>query len=103
MRIAAAILAWAVALSGCAPAPRTPDPDPDMERVRETLEISEQGPTPWSPAVTVPLYPVLLVADTSIKFAVATYNYVRAIFGGNDASDPVPERLERQAEKLPKN
>jgi len=96
-----------LALAGCA---RTPDrsaeymdpPSPQMQLDR-TLAASEKGPSQWSPAVTVPLYPVILVADTTIKFVHATYRWVVALFGGGGDKPDVPERLERQAEKIPKN
>lgn len=105
MRVISGILALALLfVAGCARTPeRSLDLDPDDLRLVETLKAAEQGPSTWSPAVTIPLYPVLLTADTVIKFSVATYHYVRAIFGGTDRTLPVPERLERQAEKIPKN
>jgi hypothetical protein len=93
-------------LAGCA---RTPDhseyldPPSDEARLQQTLKASEKGPSSWSPAVTIPLYPVLLVVDTSIKFVDATYRYLRDLFGGTEETPPVPERVERQAEKIPKN
>lgn len=104
MRTTAALLALVVALSGCgAPASRTADPDPDEERVRETIEISNREPDVWSPVVTIPLYPVLFVTHNAIELAKSTYRYFAALFGGSDEPDPVPERIEKQAEKLPKN
>lgn len=99
------VLALVVALGGCA---RTPDrsneylpPPTDDQRLQQTLKASEKGPSPWSPAVTIPLYPVILVADTTIKFVGATYRWIRDLFGGAEEGPPVPERVERQAE--PKN
>ena len=107
VKINAAALVVILALGGCA---RTPDPsevddDPrsDDERLEQTLEASGKGPSTWSPLVTVPLYPVLLAADTTIKFVDATYRYIRDMFGGGDEKPPVPERVEKQAEKIPKN
>lgn len=104
MRTRASLLAAILAVAGCARTPERPA-DPDEERLQETLAAAEHGPSQWSPAVTIPLYPVLLVADTSIKFAKASYRYVRAIFGGGgpDEPPPVPERIEKQAGKIPKN
>lgn len=67
------------------------------------MEAAEQGPSTWSAAVTLPLYPVLLVAHTSIEVAKATYRWFSALFGGGDDPIPVPERVEKQAEKIPKN
>ena len=99
-------LALSLALAGCA---RTPDhsesldPPSAEERMEQTLAASEKGPSQWSPAVTIPLYPVLFVADTAIKFVGATYRWVRDLFGGPEETPAVPERLERQAEKIPKN
>ena len=108
MKTTAAIpaLALVLAIGGCA---RTPDhseyldPPPPEERLEQTLAASEKGPSLWSPAVTIPLYPVLLVADTAIKFTTATYRWVRDLFGGSDEGPPIPERVEKQAEKIPKN
>jgi len=94
-------------LGGCA---RTPDrsedylpPPTDEQRLQQTLKASEKGPSQWSPVVTIPLYPVILVADTTIKFVDATYRWVRDLLGGSEEKLPVPERVERQAEKIPKN
>ena len=102
MRRLAPVLALAVALGGCARAPQRSE-DPDDERLRETMEAAEQGPSTWSPAVTIPLYPVLLVTHVTIDVAKATYRYVRDLFGGAEEPAPVPERVEKQAEKIPKN
>jgi hypothetical protein len=99
------VLALLAALAGCArTAPRSEDLDgpSDEERLEQTLQASEKGPSTWSPAVTIPLYPVLLVADTAIKLTMATYRRLRDLFGGGDETPPVPERVERQAEKIPK-
>ena len=72
--------------------------------MRDTLEASEKAPSTWSPAITIPLYPVILVADTSIKFTKATYRYIRDLLGGGPEEGlPVPERVEQQAEKIPNN
>jgi len=98
----AAALVVLLALGGCARTPDASDPT-DEERLEQTLEASEKGPSPWSPAVTIPLYPVLLVADTTIKFVDATYRYIRDMFGGREETPAVPERVEKQAEKIPKN
>jgi hypothetical protein len=103
----AAFLLLVLALGGCA---RTPDhseyfgdpPSPE-KTLEQTLAASEKGPSQWSPACTLPFYPVLLVADTTIKFVTATYRWVRNLFGGADEAPAVPERLERQAEKIQKN
>lgn len=106
MSTRAPVLALLLAVAGCA---RTPDhsesldPPTDEQRLEQTLVASEKGPSPWSPAVTIPLYPVLLAADTTIKFVDATWRFIRGMFGGGDELPPVPERLERQAEKIPKN
>jgi hypothetical protein len=102
MKTKAAVLIAVLALAGCARTPRGPE-DPDEERLRETMEAAETGPSTWSPAITIPLYPVLLVANTSIDVAKATYRWFSALFGGGDDAIPVPERIEKQAEKLPKN
>jgi len=107
VKTSAAALALLLALAGCA---RTPDrseeymdpPSPEKQLDR-TLAASEKAPSQWSPAVTIPLYPVILVVDTSIKFVGATYRWIAAFFGGGDDRPDVPERLERQAEKIPKN
>ena len=72
--------------------------------MRDTLEASEKAPSTWSPAITIPLYPVILVADTAIKFTKASYRTIRDLLGGGpEETLPVPERVEQQAEKLPKN
>ena len=98
-----ALLLFVVLMSGCAGSPER-SRDPDEQQMKETLEASEKGPTQWSPAITIPLYPVILVADTSIKFTKATYRYIRDLLGGGPEEGlPVPERIEQQAEKLPKN
>ena len=108
VRTIAPVLVLILALGGCARAPaRSEDPmDPpsDEERLQQTIKASEKGPTHWSPAVTIPLYPVVLVADTAIKFVDATYRFFVALFGGgDDDTTPVPDRLQRQAEKIPKH
>jgi hypothetical protein len=104
VRKIAAVLTF-VALAGCARTPNRPeeyDPPPtDKQRLEQTLKAAEKGPSPWSPAVILPLYPVILVADTTIKLVDATYRYLRDLFGGGEEKPPVPERLEKQAE--PKN
>ena len=89
--------------AGCARAPERSS-DADEQQMKETLDTAEKGPSRWSPAITIPLYPVILVADTSIKFTKATYRYIRDLLGGGpEEGVPVPERLEQQAEKIPKN
>jgi len=106
VKTAAAIPLLLLALAGCARTPSpTEDEDPpsDEERLQQTIDASEKGPTTWSPAVTIPLYPVILVVDQSIKFVDATYRYFRDMFGGKEETPAVPERVERQAEKIPKN
>ena len=105
MKTKACLLAVVLAAAGCARTPeRSQDLDPGEERLRETLAVSERGPSTWSPALTIPLYPVLLVAATSIDVARGTYLYIRNLFGGGPVEEaPVPERLEQQAEKLRKN
>ena len=107
VRKIAAFLMLLAPLGGCA---RTPDrsdeydpPPSDEQRLNQTLKASEKGPSRWSPAVTIPLFPVILVADTTIKFVDATYRYLRDLFGGSEERPPVPERVEQQAEKIPKN
>jgi len=101
-----ALLVFLLVLSGCATAPAGPRdsgaPSPDDERLQQTIQASEKGPSRWSPAVTIPLSPVLLVADTAVKFGVTSYYFVRALFGGSGETTPVPERVERQAEQIPK-
>jgi hypothetical protein len=103
----AAALLLVLALGGCAPTPDRSaeymDPPSPEKQLDRTLAASDKGPTQWSPAVTVPLYPVILVVDTGIKFVGATYRWIAAFFGGGDDRPDVPERLERQAEKIPKN
>lgn len=107
MRTSAALLILLAPLAGCA---RTPDrtdaydpPPSDEQRLDQTLKASEKGPAGWSPAVTLPLYPVILVADTTIKFVDATCRFFRDLFGGSEERPPVPERIEKQAEKIPRN
>jgi len=104
-KIAAALTL--VVLAGCARTPdRTDDyvpPPTDEQRLEQTLKAAEKGPSPWSPAVILPLYPVILVADTTIKLVDATVRWLRGLFGGGEEMAPVPERLEKQAEKIPKN
>ena len=107
VRTIAPALILCLALGGCAGGPARPDeydpPPSDEQRLEQTLQASEKGPSGWSPIVTIPLYPVILVADTTIKFVDATYRYLRDFFGGGEEKPPVPERVERQAEKIPKN
>jgi hypothetical protein len=101
----AAALLLVLALGGCARSPSPSeylDPPSPEERMEQTIRASEKGPSTWSPVVTIPLYPVILAVDTSIKFVDATYRYIRDMFGGGDDRPDVPERLERQAEKIPK-
>ena len=106
MKKLAVVLALVAALGGCAetsPRPDEYDPPPTEDaRLEQTLQASEKGPSGWSPAVTIPLYPVILVADTTIKLVDATYRYIRDLFGGGEEKLPVPERVEKQAEKIPK-
>jgi hypothetical protein len=98
-----AFLLIVVMTAGCARAPEKSS-DPDEQQMKDTLEASEKGPSTWSPAITIPLYPVILVADTSIKFTKATYRYIRDLLGGGPEEPlPVPERVEKQAEQIPKN
>jgi len=103
-----ACLFWA----GCsAPASRdiAPEDDPTGDqRLQHMLQVSDPGPARWSPVVTVPLYPVLLTADTSIKVVDATGRWivgqieaVQAMLGfGPPASAPRPETVDRSAEGL---
>jgi hypothetical protein len=100
------ILLLVMALAGCAPAPfrsqslDAPGPSGDL-RLKEVIEASEREPTRWSPAVTIPLSPVLLVVDTSLKVGQGTVVFVRdLILGRPSPALPVPERLERQAESM---
>jgi hypothetical protein len=105
MKKKACLLVVALGAAGCARMPeRAQDLDAGEERLQETLGAAQRGPSTWSPALTIPLYPVLLVANTSMDVAKATYRYVQNLFGGGlvDPS-PVPERIEKQAEKLQKN
>jgi len=101
------LVALLAALGGCARTPENHseyfDPPSPEKQLEQTLEASEKGPTQWSPIVTLPIYPVILVADTAIKFSVATWHYFRRMFGGADEAPAVPERIEKQAEKIPKN
>jgi hypothetical protein len=103
-------LATSLAFAGCAGTPSPPtdsveDPGGD-KRLQEMLRISDPDPARWSPAVTVPLSPVLLVADTSIKFVDGTgrwiaqqAEFVAALFGGSPSAPP-PEAVDRAAEGL---
>jgi hypothetical protein len=106
--IAPALL-LALALAGCARAPqRSSDldsPPSDEERLKETVDAAERGrPTRWSPLVTIPLSPVLLVVNTSIDVGKTTAMWFRDLLGGGSEDVlPVPERLERQADELQKN
>jgi hypothetical protein len=99
-----ALLLVVVLASGCARAPERTSRDPDEQQMKDTLEAADKGPSQWSPAVTIPLYPVILVADTSIKFTKTTYRYIRDLLGGApDEGPPVPERIEKQADQIRKN
>lgn len=100
-------LAWA----GCSgPSVRDTDPAEDPtgdKRLEEMLRVSNPDPVRWSPAVTVPLYPVLLTADTSIKVVDATERWIvgqleaiRALLGIGPSSAPRPEAVDRSAEEL---
>ncbi len=101
----AGVLAW----SGCS---RTvtpdimPEDDPTGERrLEQMLMISSREREKWPPAMTAPLAPVLLAADTSIKVAVATEQWVEAtismirefLFG---TPVPRPDAVDRAAESL---
>jgi hypothetical protein len=99
------VLGLVVALAGCAPAPsRSPSLDaslPSDERLKEVIEASEGEPTRWSPAVTLPLSPVLLVVDTSLKVGQGTALFLRDLILGRPTPPlPVPDRLDREAESL---
>jgi len=74
------------------------DPTGD-QRLRETLQVSARGPSQWHPAATIVFYPVLLVADTSIKLTGATARYIRAFLFGVPVDLPIPEAVERSAER----
>jgi len=102
-----ACLAW----GGCSgPAVHDIDPEDDPtgdKRLQEVLRISTPDPARWSPAVTVPLYPVLLTADTSIKVVDSTGRWVagqieavKALLGIGPSSAPRPEAVDRSAEGL---
>jgi hypothetical protein len=104
------LLAGALASAGCsgtASRLTEPETDPDgSRRVEEILRISQQDPARWSPAVTIPLHPVLLVADTSIKFVDATgrwvasqVEWIMALFAGTPSA-PRPDAVDRSAESL---
>ncbi|RPH40437.1 MAG: hypothetical protein EHM91_11105 [Planctomycetota bacterium] len=96
-------LLFVVMAAGCARAP-VRSSDADEQQMKDTLEAAEKEPSRWSPAITIPLFPVILVADTSITFTKATYRYIRDLLGGGPEEGlPVPERVEQQAEKIPKN
>lgn len=109
MKTIAPALLLALALAGCARAPlHSPvleSPPSDDERLKQTVDAAERGrPTRWSPLVTVPLSPVLLVVSTSVDFGKATGMWFRDLFGGGSEDVlPLPERLERQADELRKN
>lgn len=74
------------------------DPAGD-QRLRETLQVSARGPSQWHPAVTIAFYPLLLAADTSIKLTGATARYIRALLFGVPVDLPIPEAVERSAER----
>lgn len=87
-----------------------PEDDPSGDqRLKETLQVSRREPSRWSPAVTVPLYPVLLVADTTIKvvdatgrWAVEQVEFLKSLLFGQPSEPlPIPEAVERAAENLP--
>jgi len=105
------LLVGSLAGAGCSgPAARDIDPQDDPtgdRRLREVLRVSAPEPARWSPAVTVPLYPVLLTADTSIKVVDATGRWVadqietvKALLGIGPSSAPRPEAVDRSAEGL---
>ena len=109
-RLRILVAACALALAGCAGAPTTPttspvdDPAGDR-RLQETLQISDRGPAKWPAAATVPLAPVLFVADTTIKFVDASVEFVagavawiQSLLGGGAPPPPVPERVKRAAD-----
>jgi hypothetical protein len=97
------VLAGFLASAGCGAASTrgsTPEEDPaGDQRLRETLQISARGPTQWHPVVTIIFYPVLLVADTSIKLTGATARCIRAILFGVPVDLPIPAAVERSAER----
>ncbi len=96
----------AAALAGCArtpdPAPEPPDPTGER-RLKETRRIADLDPPgKISTADAIALYPVLLVADTAIKISIGTYRFLRNLAGGAPENPlPLPERLKREAEKIP--
>ncbi|HVR86409.1 MAG TPA: hypothetical protein VMU54_18955 [Planctomycetota bacterium] len=93
------------ALAGCAPPPRR-SPSPDVspssdDRLQEVIDASAREPRRWSPAVTVPLSPLLLVVDTGLKVGQGTVIFLRdLILGRPSAPLPVPDRLDREAESM---
>lgn len=104
------LLAGFLAGEGCSATPSRltePGDDPDgSRRVEEILRISQQDPARWSPAVTIPLHPVLLVADTSIKLVDATgrwiaeqIEWIRSLLEG-PPSAPRPDAVDRSADSL---
>ena len=84
-----------------------PEEDPTGDRrLQDMLRISNPDPSKWSPAVTIPLYPIVFTADTTVKFAQATaawvagtVQFVAGLFGGSP-STPAPEAVDRAAEGL---
>jgi hypothetical protein len=109
----APVLFLALALAGCSTAPqRSSDPPSDEERLKETVDAADRGrPTRWSPLVTIPLSPVLLVVVTSVEFGKASVDFGKAtvtwvrnlLGGGSEEVLPLPESLRRQADEVPKN
>lgn len=104
------VMAASFAGAGCSvPTTRLTEPEKDPDggkRLEEVRQISNRNPSRWSPAVTIPLYPVLLTADTSIKLVNATGQWivevvelVAALFGGSPSLPP-PDAVERAAEGL---
>lgn len=105
------MLVGCLAGAGCSgPAIQDINPEDDPtgdQRLQHVLRVSTPDPARWSPAVTVPLYPVLLTADTSIKVVDATGRWVanqieavKALLGIGPSTAPRPEAVDRSAEGL---
>lgn len=101
--LVAGVLLTAAGCAASTPPSRDPGAPPptDEERLREVLRGAERGPTHWNPAVTIPLYPLILAIDTSVKFSTAAVEFFKRLPEGLPGDPaPFPDWLEGELDAL---